>query len=230
MDIKNAFKRLLRPPHVECVLRAPREGALLDIGCGNHSPSRTKALRSDLHYVGVDIQDYNLSAEDMVAADELVRVSADSFHGDIGQRLAGRQFDLILVKHVLEHLREPESLLDTLIPLLAPGGQLYLSFPCERSVSFPSAEGTLNFYDDPTHVQVPPFGRIRAHLRAACLEERKITQRYRHPVYLVLGVVSLATQLPRWIATKKLRANPLLWSLFGFESILLVRKAMEPDA
>ena len=36
------------------------------------------------------------------------------------------------------------------------GGSIYLSFPSTKSVNFPSRIGTLNYYDDPTHLNEPP--------------------------------------------------------------------------
>ena len=39
---------------------------------------------------------------------------------------------------------------------LKQGGMLYLSFPCYDSLYFPRRMGTLNYYDDETHTEIPP--------------------------------------------------------------------------
>ena len=39
---------------------------------------------------------------------------------------------------------------------LKDGGQIFISFPSERSITFPSRAGTLNYYDDLTHKEFPP--------------------------------------------------------------------------
>src|SRR5215469_13977980 len=90
---------LLRPPYARCLMQLPAGARVLDIGCGNHSPSRTKQLRRDIHYTGADVQEYNLDAADRQAADELLLLPAQRFAHELGARLAGRSFDLIYLKH-----------------------------------------------------------------------------------------------------------------------------------
>ena len=53
---------------------------------------------------------------------------------------------------------------------LKQDGILYMAFPCEESVTFPSREGTLNFYDDPTHINIPIFDDILDQIKSNNLE------------------------------------------------------------
>ena len=51
------------------------EGAdVFDIGCGNDSPYKFKAVRSDIRYVGLDVVDYNQEHEPTEYADEYLSV------------------------------------------------------------------------------------------------------------------------------------------------------------
>jgi SAM-dependent methyltransferase len=63
-------------------------------------------------------------------------------------------YDVILMAHVIEHLHNGDEVLRGLAPKLRPGGMIYVEFPGPRSLRLPSKRGTLNFWDDPTHVRV----------------------------------------------------------------------------
>jgi 2-polyprenyl-3-methyl-5-hydroxy-6-metoxy-1,4-benzoquinol methylase len=69
-------------------------------------------------------------------------------------------FDFIILHHVVEHMPVPAPILTTICTKLKPGGYIWIAFPSLRSLSLPSAEGTLQFCDDPTHVNVPDIREI----------------------------------------------------------------------
>jgi GT2 family glycosyltransferase/2-polyprenyl-3-methyl-5-hydroxy-6-metoxy-1,4-benzoquinol methylase len=54
---------------------------------------------------------------------------ADLEHDDIAALLAGQSYDVIVCADILEHLRSPEALLQTLKPFLKPDGRFLLSVP-----------------------------------------------------------------------------------------------------
>src|SRR5260370_17234441 len=54
----------------------------------------------------------------------------------------------------------PAPILTVIFTKLKPGGYIWIAFPSLRSLSLPSAEGTLQFCDDPTHVFVPDIREI----------------------------------------------------------------------
>lgn len=57
--------------------------------------------------------------------------------------------------HVIEHLSNGEEVIEALIPKLKKGGIIYIEFPGIQSTKLPRASvGTLNFYDDDTHIRV----------------------------------------------------------------------------
>lgn len=131
---------------------------ILDIGCGNGSPSLTKKWFPGCHYSGADIQRYNLSAADDAAMDEFFSVAADGSGYDAIPEAA---YDLVILNHVVEHMANPRPILAALCGKLRPGGYIWIAFPSLRSLSLPhSVDETLNFCDDPTHVRVPDIREI----------------------------------------------------------------------
>ena len=125
---------------------------LLDVGSGNHSASRIKALFPRCEYYGLDLdKSYNNSAEDfnsMVAFYELDLTLLDY------TSIPDNFFDGIWMAHVIEHLHNGDSVVSHLLSKLKPGGYFYLEYPGRKSLTLPSMKGTLNFKDDPTHVRV----------------------------------------------------------------------------
>ena len=62
-----------------------------------------------------------------------------------------------------------------------------MSFPDDRSVNFPSREGTLNFYDDPTHIYLPDLKEIINCLSENGMSVVKVKKGYRPFYYRFIG-------------------------------------------
>lgn len=188
---------------------------MLDVGCGNDSPLAFKTIRPDLYYAGLDVGDHNHSVDANTVADEYVIVAADDFAAAISRFSA--PFDAIVSAHNLEHCNEPEVVLANIAGALAPGGRLYLSFPSEASAHFPSRNGCLNFFDDPTHNRLPSFEGVLTSLRDGGLNIEYASRRYRPLVKFVQGLV-----LEPYSRTKN-RVMPGTWALYGFETVIWAR-------
>jgi SAM-dependent methyltransferase len=127
---------------------------LLDVGCGNKSPSITVSLFPKVEYFGLDKQEYNLTNEDKkILENKYFLVDLDNL-SELDNALPNNYFDFIIMSHVIEHTRKGTEILEILAKKLKVGGGIYIEFPSVRSLSFPSMEGTLNFCDDPTHVKL----------------------------------------------------------------------------
>lgn len=140
---------------------APR---ILDIGCGNNSPTVTKKWFPGCHYAGADIQRYNNSDADLAAIDEFFPIGADDLGYDA---IPDASYDFVILNHVIEHIQEQAQVVAALCRKLKPGGFIWIAFPSVRSLTLPhSVDETLNFYDDPTHARIPDLNEISTTLEA----------------------------------------------------------------
>jgi SAM-dependent methyltransferase len=199
----------------------------LDVGCGNHSPTRYKSLYPQIVYTGVDIAEYNLDENDKKIADNLIILNceSDDFANQIDSSLVDLSYDFIVMNHVIEHTKEPLHLLSVLSKKLLPNGIFYLAFPCSQSIYFPSAHGTLNFYDDPTHVWIPSTREILNTLVDNECNPLFFVDQYKPFPESFVGLVLLIKELVKATLFRcPMRVHYFIWCFYGFESIIVVRK------
>jgi SAM-dependent methyltransferase len=194
---------------------------ILDIGCGNGSPSITKRWFPGCHYSGADIQRYNLSDGDLAAMDDFYPIGADGSGYDA---IPASSYDLVILNHVVEHMAEPAPVLAALCGKLKPGGYIWIAFPSLRSLSLPhSSDETLQFCDDPTHIHVPEIREIANILLAGGVAIVH-AGRSREGFLTTLGdAVKLLKRLLRRAFTGRFSARGL-WYLLGFEDHVLGRR------
>lgn len=191
----------------------PWKATVLDVGCGNNSPKMAKAQRSDIYYIGLDIADYNQESPSEYA-NKYILADPDSFTDEI-LKFDG-SLDAVISSHNIEHCYAPDDVLHAICKSLAPGGRLYMSFPCEESVNFPKRGGTLNFFDDLTHRTIPDFKKIIRNMRKEGLSINFASKRYRP---LVLAAMGLMLE-PISAFTKRNMPATSTWALYGFESVI----------
>ncbi len=192
----------------------PYNCRLIDVGCGNNSPQFIKLLRPDIYYVGIDVSDHNQLGNPLLFADEYILTSPDRFSEAIDQYKG--QMDAVLSHHNLEHCNDQLAVLSSMTNALKPNGKLYLSFPCEESINFPHRDGCLNFFDDPTHNQVPCWSSVVHHIEMAGFKFDFTAKRYR-PLGLALKGL-LLEPLSFW--RRQTLIDGSTWALYGFESII----------
>jgi 2-polyprenyl-3-methyl-5-hydroxy-6-metoxy-1,4-benzoquinol methylase len=185
---------------------------ILDVGCGNNSPSTTKRWFPGCHYSGADIESYNLTDEDSRAMDDFYPLGPD---GSGYSAVPNDSYDFVILHHVLEHMRDPTTTLSTICSKLKPGGYIWIAFPSLRSLSLPSAEGTLQFCDDPTHIYVPHIREVSNVLLTSGVRVLH-AGRSRDLVRELIGAVLLPWALLKRGATGKLSSRGL-WYILGFE-------------
>ncbi|WP_187272568.1 MULTISPECIES: class I SAM-dependent methyltransferase [Methylobacterium] len=213
------FRRYYRSDFLK---RLPHGAKVLDVGCGNDSPRLFKEARSDIYYVGLDVGDYRHTRPPTENADEFVVVASDEFAAAI-EKWRGR-FDAVFSQHNIEHCEEPDRVIKAMAACLKPGGTLFLAFPTEASVKFPSRQGTLNFYDDSTHQQLPDFSRIIELLKSTSMYINFNARRYRPYKHAWRGLLN---ELESRKTKTVMRGT---WALWGFESIIWASKSNNPDA
>ena len=199
------------------ILQLKKNARILDVGCGNNSAFYTKVLSPSCIYHGIDIGDYNNSESSKKLMDAYHIVKNPEQFAEKIARL-DIMFDAVISSHNIEHCNQPEETLAAICGKIKKGGLLYLAFPQKKTVSFPSRQGTLNFYDDPTHIYLPDPKRLIHIMRKYGMEILFSKAAYR-PVYYFLwgGVLEPLSFLIN-------RTMPGTYSFWGFETVIWARK------
>lgn len=113
-----------------------RPQRVLEIGCGTGESLVYLKQQGATHTVGIELRpDIAAMAAARPEIDELLTGDIET----LDLPYAPGTFDLVIASHVLEHLRDPWTVLRRLHPLLKPGGQLLGALPNIRyfAVVFP---------------------------------------------------------------------------------------------
>jgi SAM-dependent methyltransferase len=185
---------------------------ILDLGCGNHSVRYVRTQFPGCYYVGVDRSAHTNTEDDFREMNEFHQIDLDAVGLSV---IPDRTFDLVILSHVIEHLRNGPSVVTQAVRKLRPGGTIYIAHPHAASVGFPSRRGTLNFRDDPTHITIyPPGAAARLLTTQGCAiltagRTRSARNLAMMPLRLALGTVM------GW------PIGPALWDLYGFEEFVI---------
>ncbi len=191
---------------------------ILDVGCGNHSPSRTKRHYPECRYYGLDkTPQHDISKEDLVCMEQFFEV--DLSNPDGLSLIPDRFFDCILLSHVIEHLENGMEIIACLLHKLVKGGVIYLEFPSPKSVNFPSMKGTLNFYDDPSHVKIYQLEEIAVLFSDNEFDIIKAGTRRSLKRILFLPLYVLVS-----LVCHGYIGGSVLWDVFGFANHLVAVK------
>ena len=99
---------------------------LLDVGCGNKSPSITVSLFPKVEYFVLDKEEYNLTNEDKkILENKYFLVDLDNL-SELDNALPNNYFDFIIMSHVIEHTRKGTEILEILSKKLKVGGGIYI--------------------------------------------------------------------------------------------------------
>jgi hypothetical protein len=193
---------------------------LLDVGCGNESSARIRRVLPLCNYTGVDIFEddsyKNGKNENYIIADP------EKFDTAISG--AGRRFDAVVSSHNLEHCNDRNKTLSAMLGSIVYGGQLFICFPSEDSVNFPARGGTLNYYDDSTHVGSPPdFSDVSNRIIESGFEIEFAARNYRPLMDRFRGFLNE----PKSRKQNRLMAGT--WAYYGFEAVIWARNST-PDA
>lgn len=196
------------------ISQLPKSSRVLDVGCWNNSPKITKTINPYIYYVGIDIWDYNQKKESIEAADEYLICIPESFSQTISS--AKGEYDAVISAHNIEHCNAPYETLYAMCTKVKKGGLLFMAFPSERSVSFPSRRGTLNFYDDKTHIYLPEFEKI-----VNIVQESGFKIVFKSSSYRPLGMRLIGMIVDCFVKSHTTRFT---WAHYGFEAIIRAKK------
>src|SRR6201995_59849 len=182
---------------------------LLDIGTGNHSASKTVSVFPACEYYGVDLnKDYNNSEEDFKVMKSFYEMDLTLLDFHV---IPDNYFDGIWMAHVIEHLHDGDQVIEKLISKLKNGGYMYIEYPGIKSTKLPSMHGSLNFYDDPTHVRIYSVKELTDLFeKMGCTVLKGGTRRN---LFFILAAPFRI--LGHWVRGKKLIGN-IFWDTLGF--------------
>jgi len=193
---------------------------ILDLGCGTGSLGRAVKARQIVEVTGVTYS--NTEAE--MARHHLDRVIVSDLNTfsptDLGR------FDCIICSHILEHLYWPEQVLRAVVPLLEPGGRLFVALPnplvWRQRVRF--LRGEFRYTDgglmDRTHFRFFDWASARALVAGAGFREISA---------YADGGIPLARYLPvvgRLLSLAALRMAP---GLFGWQFVIVAEPLTESN-
>ena len=218
MSVKNRFRTAINFKF--SYLRksfGDRSFRLLDVGSGNHSASRIKAVFPNCIYHGLDMsKDYNNDAADFALMEDFYELDLTKLDY---AKIPDAYFDGIWMAHVIEHLINGDEVVAALLTKLKPGGYFYIEYPGEKSTRLPSMHGSLNFYDDSSHVRIYSVPELQKVFHAGNC--RVLESGTRRNWFYIAGL-PLRT-LGFLLKGKKLQGN-LFWDLLGFAEFLWVKK------
>jgi 2-polyprenyl-3-methyl-5-hydroxy-6-metoxy-1,4-benzoquinol methylase len=122
-------------------------GRLLEIGSGlGHLAGQ---LEDTFITYGVDVNHWAVNASKMVAVKtHLYTASAE------GLPFEDHKFGIVIIKHIVEHLSNPERAISEIARVTLPGGILILSTPNLASLLKPLKGNDWIGYQDPTHISL----------------------------------------------------------------------------
>lgn len=193
------------------------EFVLLDIGAGNHSASKTKKWFPNCEYHGLDLnKNYNNDENDFKQMKSFYELNLEELNL---ASVPNSHFDFIMMAHVVEHLKNGDEVLVKLLDKLKPGGYLYVEYPGIKSTQLPSMNGTLNFFDDDTHVRIYTLTELyNLFLKNNTTIIKGGTRRYypnilMMPIKVVHNLIKYGKILPS-----------IFWDFFGFAEFILIKK------
>ena len=146
----------------------PQSGKVLEVGCGlGHL---LEHLTPQYEVFGADINEWALEqAQANVPDGHFSQVSAEEL-----APYEDGVFDVVIAKHVVEHLADPAQAIREMGRVLRPGGLLLLGTPNTDSPMHARKLDKWVGYQDPTHISLHSPAEWLSMLHAAGLKERKV--------------------------------------------------------
>lgn len=208
----------LRKDMIAMLSPSTNKRTILDVGCATGANGKyLKDLGVVNEMIGFEY-DSQMAAVAKETYDEVFVGDIESL--DVDTLLEGKQFDIIFLGDILEHLRNPEVLLKKLKQYLSPDGEVVISVPNMQHISvfiqlfikgyWPKNERGIF---DKTHLQMVTRKNLEEWITNAGLSTVKIKRkfRYRDPI---------DSRFPIW-------GIPLKWlfpKFYTFQFVALARQ------
>lgn len=104
----------------------PQNSIVLEIGTASGHVSRILKEQKNCSVYGIEI-DENAARDAALYTTDIVVGDVEAF--DLRDKYSGKQFDVIILADVLEHLKRPDEVLRQCYSLLAEAGEILISIP-----------------------------------------------------------------------------------------------------
>jgi 2-polyprenyl-3-methyl-5-hydroxy-6-metoxy-1,4-benzoquinol methylase len=200
----------------------PSGRSILDVGCGEGALAASLKEAGAAHVAGIELDTDAAS----VAGERL-----DSFvQGDVGAvplPFEPEQFDYVIFADVLEHLSDPDLVLERMLPFLRPGGRVVVSVPNMRffMVLLRLIVDRWSYTDagirDRTHLRIFTRRTLERMLRAHGLTMERLERNYR--LFEDQSEIGRAGELATRIA--RVTLAPLFRDLMAFQYVAVARRS-----
>lgn len=190
---------------------------ILDVGCGNHSPSITKKWFSQSKYYGIDISsNCNNDEADINLIDKFYSMDLTKldFH-----EIPDNYFDAIIMSQIIEHLHNGDKVIEGLINKMKPDGLIYIEYPSQKSLALPSCRESLNFSDDSSHCRIYSIKEIANLLmRNGCKIIKGGTRRD------TIKIITIPLFIVKSLISKRYISGGIFWDILGFAEFVIAKK------
>ncbi|MFC1922378.1 class I SAM-dependent methyltransferase [Chloroflexota bacterium] len=146
----------------------PQSGKILELGCGLGHLLGWLVDKFDVY--GADINQWALSqASRNIPQGKFVLLAAENLHA-----FPDEIFQVVISKHVVEHLSKPELAISEISRVLTPGGLLLLVTPNTDSLARAVKKEDWIGYQDPTHISLWSPSKWIEQLHSNKLNPRKV--------------------------------------------------------
>jgi SAM-dependent methyltransferase len=146
----------------------PQQGRVLEVGCGMGHLLGWLAERYQVF--GIDVNEWALrQAYQNVPKGSFALLSAEALTA-----FPDEAFQIVIAKHVVEHLPEPRRAIAELARVMGQGGLLILATPNLDSLMRPLKKACWVGYKDPTHISLKPPAEWLALLRSCSFQPFKL--------------------------------------------------------
>jgi SAM-dependent methyltransferase len=121
-------------------------GRACDLGCGS------AMLLHQLYSVGWQVVGVEPDPKARLAASKKGIDVYDGTAEELPNEIVEKRYDLVILRHTLEHCLEPVTALNNAATLLRPGGYLLLEVPNKDCIHFRTFGGSSECYDAPRHL------------------------------------------------------------------------------
>lgn len=226
MSLALFVKRIFAPHRFKIIksyLGNQKELTVLDVGCGNNSCAVTKKWLPVKLYHGIDKEFWHGSESDYKEMDHVFFIDME-FELEKVDTILDNNYDIIILSHIIEHVKNGFEVLEALLPKLKKNGLIYVEAPHHRTLGYPSATGFLNFHDEPTHRMVYNYYDVsRVFLKHDLQILKAKTRRDRFRLIFFTPLIILFNFLYYLPFKQKIFASGL-WDFLGVAFFVIAKK------